>query len=54
MSICKLIHGDILAAPLDRLLPTGKVKVVGNLPYSISTPVLFRLLDLREHFRRWF
>ena len=46
----QLIHGDILAAPLDRLLPNGKVKVVGNLPYSISTPVLFRLLELREHF----
>jgi 16S rRNA (adenine1518-N6/adenine1519-N6)-dimethyltransferase len=26
------------------------VKVVGNLPYSISTPVLFRLFDWREHF----
>lgn len=45
-----LIQGDVLKVPLDELLPPRKVKVVGNLPYSISTPVFFRLLELREHF----
>ena len=45
-----LLHDDILTAPLDELLPRHKIKLVGNLPYSISTPVLFRLFEAREHF----
>jgi 16S rRNA (adenine1518-N6/adenine1519-N6)-dimethyltransferase len=35
---------------LREFLPPHKVKLVGNLPYSISTPVLFRLFDWRAHF----
>ena len=46
----QLIHGDILKISLDELLPEHKVKLVGNLPYSISTEVLFRLLNGRKHF----
>ena len=38
-----LIHGDILKLPLEAILPERKIKLVANLPYSISTPVLFRL-----------
>jgi len=45
-----LVQGDILKVSLDEMLPPRKVKLVGNLPYSISTPVLFRLFDWREHF----
>ena len=45
-----LIHGDILAVPLTQMLPSAKVKLAGNLPYSISTPVLFRIFDWRAHF----
>jgi len=45
-----LLHDDILTAPLDALLPKYKIKLVGNLPYSISTPVLFRLFEWRDHF----
>jgi 16S rRNA (adenine1518-N6/adenine1519-N6)-dimethyltransferase len=45
-----LVHGDILKAPLNEILPGHKVKLVANLPYNISTPVLFRLFELREHF----
>jgi 16S rRNA (adenine1518-N6/adenine1519-N6)-dimethyltransferase len=46
----ELIHGDILKLPLESLLPKRKIKLVANLPYSISTPVLFRLFELRERF----
>jgi 16S rRNA (adenine1518-N6/adenine1519-N6)-dimethyltransferase len=46
----ELIHGDILKISFDDLLPAKKVKVAGNLPYNISTPVFFRLLEAREHF----
>lgn len=45
-----LIHGDILAVPLAQVLPNLKFKLVGNLPYSISTPVLFRIFDWHAHF----
>jgi len=45
-----LVHGDVLEVPLSSILPDHKVKLVGNLPYSISTPVLFRLFELRKHF----
>lgn len=50
-----LVAGDVLHAPLASLLPEGvapaDVRVVGNLPYNISTPILFRLLDLHRNTR---
>jgi len=46
----KLIHGDILKLPLESILPKHKIKLVANLPYSISTPVLFRLFELHDRF----
>jgi 16S rRNA (adenine1518-N6/adenine1519-N6)-dimethyltransferase len=45
-----LISGDILKVPLAEILPKDKIKLIGNLPYSISTPVLFRVLELRAYF----
>jgi 16S rRNA (adenine1518-N6/adenine1519-N6)-dimethyltransferase len=45
-----LIYGDILHVRLPELLPSTKVKLVGNLPYNIATEVLFRIFDWREHF----
>jgi len=45
-----LIHGDILKVPLEAILADKKVKVVANLPYNISTPILFRLFELRRAF----
>ena len=46
----QLIHDDILHVSPEEFLPRHKVKLVGNLPYNISTPVLFRLFDWRQHF----
>jgi 16S rRNA (adenine1518-N6/adenine1519-N6)-dimethyltransferase len=46
----QLIYGDILQVRLPELLPSTKVKLVGNLPYNIATEVLFRIFDWREHF----
>jgi 16S rRNA (adenine1518-N6/adenine1519-N6)-dimethyltransferase len=46
----QLVHADILEVGLGEMLPPYKIKLVGNLPYSISTPVLFRLFERREHF----
>ncbi len=45
-----LLHEDILKVPLEEFLPARKVKLVANLPYSISTPVLFRLFEFRDRF----
>ncbi len=46
----ELVCEDALAYPVERL-PIGTV-VVANLPYYISTPLLFRLLDQRGRFPR--
>ena len=46
-----LIERDVLDMPLDDLLAGGgPVRVAGNLPYNVSSPILFRLLD--THVRR--
>lgn len=37
------VNADILKVPLDELLSDGDWRVVGNLPYNISTPLLIRL-----------
>lgn len=47
-----LMHGDILALPLLEMLPHKKLKLAGNLPYSIATPVLFRIFQWRARFSR--
>lgn len=48
-----LIHEqDVLQADFAALLGTGVYKVVANLPYNISTPVLFRFLEERQRFSR--
>ncbi|MCL7488282.1 MAG: 16S rRNA (adenine(1518)-N(6)/adenine(1519)-N(6))-dimethyltransferase RsmA [Desulfobulbaceae bacterium] len=45
-----LIHGDILKTDLAGLAEQcgGRLKILANLPYSISSPFLFRLIDHRE------
>jgi 16S rRNA (adenine1518-N6/adenine1519-N6)-dimethyltransferase len=48
----QLIHGDILEVALPEMLPKAKLQLVGNLPYSISTPVLFRILEWYKHFSK--
>jgi 16S rRNA (adenine1518-N6/adenine1519-N6)-dimethyltransferase len=45
-----LIQGDILTVALPEALPHKRIKLAGNLPYSISTPVLFRIFEWRAHF----
>lgn len=50
----KVVDADILAIDLKEVLGSepGKWKVVANLPYNISTPVLFRLLEYRSLFSK--
>ena len=51
----ELIHGDALELDLERLAGEvpGTVRVVGNLPYSIASPLLRRMLDWRERLASW-
>ena len=40
-----LIHGDVLKLDLDEILKGRRVKVVANLPYYITTPIVMELLE---------
>lgn len=47
-----LMEGDALQCNLASLAAAPhSLRVVGNLPYNISTPLLFHLLDQREYIR---
>lgn len=42
----EVVHGDVLRVRLDdRLRDPERVRVVGNIPYNITTPIVFRLLE---------
>ena len=42
----RIVQGDALEVALRPLAPAGgKLRLVGNLPYNISTPLLFHFLD---------
>ena len=45
-----VIEADVLKVDFRQLAETagGKLRVVGNLPYNISTPILFLLLDVAD------
>ncbi|RPJ53235.1 MAG: ribosomal RNA small subunit methyltransferase A, partial [Acidobacteria bacterium] len=60
----EVVEGDILEVDLRRLASRGAteaageerpapIRVVGNLPYNISSPILFRLLALNEERQAW-
>lgn len=45
-------EGDALALPWADLLPDPPYKLVANLPYNISSQILFQILDHRQRFGR--
>jgi 16S rRNA (adenine1518-N6/adenine1519-N6)-dimethyltransferase len=46
----RIIQGDALEADYRSLVPRGS-RLAGNLPYAISSPLLRRFLDHRDHFK---
>lgn len=50
----KLVHNDILKADFETLHRQigSKLKIMANLPYSISNPFLFKLID-NSHLIEW-
>jgi 16S rRNA (adenine1518-N6/adenine1519-N6)-dimethyltransferase len=51
----RVIEGDVLDVDLDAALrdEPQPLRVVGNLPYNVSSPILFRLLHLAAEGRRF-
>jgi len=48
-----LIEGDVLKAPLEDLAQkAGRVAVLSNLPYHLSSPVFFKLVEIKPHITR--
>lgn len=48
-----LVKGDVLRLPWENLLSPGtRAVVLGNLPYAISTQIIFRVLENRDRVRR--
>ncbi|NTW56307.1 MAG: 16S rRNA (adenine(1518)-N(6)/adenine(1519)-N(6))-dimethyltransferase RsmA [Chlorobiaceae bacterium] len=44
----RVIEGDFLQVDLEPLAAGKQLTVLGNIPYSITSPILFRLLDFRR------
>jgi 16S rRNA (adenine1518-N6/adenine1519-N6)-dimethyltransferase len=43
-----VIHRDVLEVPLEEVsADPARLKVIGNIPYNITTPILFGLLERR-------
>ncbi len=47
----EIVAGDALAYDFPSACPGKQIKVVGNIPYYISTPILFRLIECRRVIR---
>ena len=45
-----LVEQDVLETDLAALIGGGPVRVAGNLPYNVSSPILFRLLDAHRRY----
>ncbi|MBK7092803.1 MAG: ribosomal RNA small subunit methyltransferase A [bacterium] len=45
-----VIKSDILELKVDDHFPVGEIKLVGNLPYNITSPILEWLVDNRDRF----
>lgn len=45
----RLIHDDVLNIDFAALADGGKLRLIGNLPYNLSSPILFHCLAARAH-----
>ena len=46
---CNFIHGDVLWQELANLPIPTPVRVMGNIPYNITSPILFWLIEQRQY-----
>ena len=45
----KIINKDILKVSMEEYLKDNKVKIIANLPYYITSPIIFKLLEYRKN-----
>ena len=50
----RIINRDILKTDIAQLSAGKKLVVIGNLPYNISSQILFRLVEVRAHIEKAF
>ncbi len=43
----RLLHADFLALPLEEI-SSGKIAIIGNFPYNISSQIFFRIIEHRQ------
>jgi 16S rRNA (adenine1518-N6/adenine1519-N6)-dimethyltransferase len=43
-----IIHDDFLKIPLTQFIASKYIKIVGNIPYKITGPIIFKLLEERK------
>ncbi|OPX95198.1 MAG: Ribosomal RNA small subunit methyltransferase A [Syntrophorhabdus sp. PtaB.Bin006] len=44
----RVISGDFLRIPFSEFTKDGSIKVIGNIPYKITAPILLKILEGRE------
>ncbi|MFN0157251.1 MAG: 16S rRNA (adenine(1518)-N(6)/adenine(1519)-N(6))-dimethyltransferase RsmA [Bacteroidota bacterium] len=45
----QIVHQDFLETDLSKLAGGQRLRVAGNIPYNITSPILFHVLDNRQH-----
>ncbi len=45
----EIINKDILKVDMEEYLKDNKVKIIANLPYYITSPIIFKLLEYRKN-----
>lgn len=45
----ELVHGDVLKFDIAGVCGAGRIKVIGNLPYYITTPIIELLIENGRH-----
>lgn len=43
----EVIHADVLELPPERLSSGEDLKIIGNIPYGITSPLIFHLLEIQ-------
>jgi len=50
ISNIEIIHTDVLRYDFSSpIRGEGRIKVIGNIPYNVSSQILFRLIEFRDH-----
>jgi len=48
LSSANIVHADIINVSVQDIVNDAKLKIVGNIPYNITSPLIFHLIDQRE------